>query len=85
MLPTQTQNPPVSGRPISKRAVATFRALCCNGWPAKVFIPALLDALHDVIPSSRNLFDWTDNDGLPNDPKLIEAIEQALPGIVPWD
>jgi hypothetical protein len=53
----------MSGRHISKRAVATVHALCCSGWPAKVFVPALLDALHDVIPSSRNLFDWTDNDG----------------------
>jgi DNA-binding CsgD family transcriptional regulator len=33
------------------------------GLPGEVFIPALLEALHGIIPSARNLFDWTDDDG----------------------
>ncbi|OYV02364.1 MAG: hypothetical protein CFE45_00640 [Burkholderiales bacterium PBB5] len=28
-----------------------------------MFIPALLDALHGLVPSARNLFDWTDAEG----------------------
>lgn len=28
-----------------------------------MLIPALLEALHGVIPSARNLFDWTDDEG----------------------
>jgi len=43
--------------------MAAVHALCSSGWPPEVFIPALLEALHEVIPSLRNLFDWTDNDG----------------------
>lgn len=48
---------------IPKRAIAAIYALCSSGWPAEVFVPALLEALHSVIPSSRNLFDWTDDEG----------------------
>ena len=33
------------------------------GLPAEIFIPALLEALHGIIPSDRNLFDWTDSEG----------------------
>lgn len=44
-------------------AAATIRALCGLGLPGEQLIPALLEALHRVIPSSRNLFDWTDANG----------------------
>lgn len=43
--------------------MTAIHALCGSGWPGEVFIPSLLEALHGVIPSSRNLFDWTDNEG----------------------
>jgi DNA-binding CsgD family transcriptional regulator len=48
-----------------KRAadLARLRTLASMGLTAEVFIPALLEALHDIIPSDRNLFDWTDADG----------------------
>ena len=42
------------------KAVGALRALCRLGLPAEQFMPALLEALHDVVPSHRNLFDWTD-------------------------
>ena len=45
------------------RELAAVRSLCALGLPAEQLIPALLEALHRVIPSSRNLFDWTDGDG----------------------
>lgn len=48
---------------VPKRAIATIHALCATGWPAEVFVPALLEALHGIIPSARNLFDWTDDAG----------------------
>jgi DNA-binding CsgD family transcriptional regulator len=44
-------------------AIASIRSLCSLGLPGEQFIPALLEALHRVIPSSRNLFDWTDAQG----------------------
>jgi len=43
--------------------IAQIRALCSLGLPAELLIPALLEALHRVIPSARNLFDWTDAQG----------------------
>ncbi|WP_171165135.1 helix-turn-helix transcriptional regulator [Usitatibacter palustris] len=43
--------------------VASVRALCALGLPGEQLIPALLEALHRAIPSSRNLFDWTDEQG----------------------
>jgi DNA-binding CsgD family transcriptional regulator len=46
-----------------KRALNSLHALCRAGWRVEVFIPALLEALHGVIPSARNLFDWTDESG----------------------
>lgn len=46
-----------------KRALNALHALCRAGWRVEVFIPALLEALHGVIPSARNLFDWTDEAG----------------------
>lgn len=45
------------------KAKATVRALCSLGLPGEQLIPALLEALHGIIPSSRNLFDWTDAEG----------------------
>jgi DNA-binding NarL/FixJ family response regulator len=40
-----------------------LQALCHAALPADALVPALLEALHGVVPSSRNLFDWTDDDG----------------------
>jgi DNA-binding CsgD family transcriptional regulator len=45
------------------QGVASIRALCSLGLPGEQLIPALLETLHRVIPSSRNLFDWTDAKG----------------------
>ena len=44
-------------------AIAGIRSLCSLGLPGEQLIPALLEALHRVVPSSRNLFDWTDPHG----------------------
>ncbi|HRE14989.1 MAG TPA: helix-turn-helix transcriptional regulator [Usitatibacteraceae bacterium] len=52
------------GTPVKQAAnLAAIRALCGLGLPGEQLIPALLEALHRAIPSSRNLFDWTDEDG----------------------
>lgn len=45
------------------RATAALRALCGLGLSADLLVPALLEALHSVVPSHRNLFDWTDDEG----------------------
>jgi DNA-binding CsgD family transcriptional regulator len=45
------------------RAIASVRELCSLGLPGELFVPALLEAMHAVIPSSRNLFDWIDSGG----------------------
>ncbi|MBH9576218.1 LuxR C-terminal-related transcriptional regulator [Inhella proteolytica] len=42
---------------------ARIQGLLGLGLAPQVFIPALLETLHGLIPSSRNLFDWTDRDG----------------------
>ena len=44
-------------------ALAMLRALCQQGLHADALVPAVLEALHALVPSSRNLFDWTDNQG----------------------
>lgn len=44
-------------------ALSGLHALCRAGLPPDTLVPALLEALHGVVPSSRNLFDWTDDDG----------------------
>jgi len=51
--------------PFMKRSadLARLRSLAAMGLPGEMFIPALLEALHDIIPSDRNLFDWTDSAG----------------------
>ncbi|MBQ0942284.1 helix-turn-helix transcriptional regulator [Ideonella sp. 4Y16] len=43
--------------------VSQIRSLAAAGLPPEGFISAVLEALHGVIPSYRNLFDWTDPDG----------------------
>jgi DNA-binding CsgD family transcriptional regulator len=44
-------------------AVAYVRELCLLGLACELLVPALLQALHRVIPSACNLFDWVDADG----------------------
>lgn len=44
-------------------ALSALRALCQSGLPADVLVPAVLEALHGLVPSARNLFDWTDDQG----------------------
>ncbi len=43
--------------------MARLRALASMGLTPQAFIPALLELLHELIPSDRNLFDWTDTRG----------------------
>jgi DNA-binding CsgD family transcriptional regulator len=43
--------------------LAALRALCQAGLPSEAFVPAALEALHGIVPSYRNLFDWTDDAG----------------------
>jgi DNA-binding CsgD family transcriptional regulator len=45
------------------QALSAVRALCGLGLHAEVLVPAVLEALHHVVPSYRNLFDWTDEQG----------------------
>jgi len=45
------------------QAIASVRDLCSLGLSSELFVPALLEAMHGVIPSSRNLFDWIDTEG----------------------
>ena len=40
-----------------------LRGLCELGLHAEVLVPAVLEALHQVVPSSRNLYNWTDEQG----------------------
>ena len=44
-------------------ATAYIRELCSLGLAGELLIPALLEAMHRVIPSARNLFDWVNGDG----------------------
>jgi DNA-binding CsgD family transcriptional regulator len=43
--------------------IANIRSLCALGLPSEQLIPAILEALHEIIPSACNLFDWTDTRG----------------------
>jgi DNA-binding CsgD family transcriptional regulator len=43
--------------------IAGIRSLCALGLPSEQLIPAILEALHAIIPSACNLFDWTDARG----------------------
>lgn len=45
------------------RAQVALQGLCGLGLHPEVLVPAFLEALHGVVPSSRNLFDWTDEQG----------------------
>ena len=47
----------------SSRSIAALHALCELKLHAEVLVPAVLEALHQVVPSYRNLFDWTDAQG----------------------
>lgn len=56
--------PPFSMPPMkSSRALADLRDLCQQGLPPEVLVPAFLEALHGLVSSYRNLFDWTDAQG----------------------
>lgn len=44
-------------------ALAALRDLCGLGLHPEVLVPAVLEGLHAVVPSCRNLFDWTDERG----------------------
>ena len=46
-----------------KKPLGSLHALCGLRLPAQTFVPALLEALHPLIPSRRNLFDWADEHG----------------------
>ena len=45
------------------RAIAALHMLCALHLHPEVLVPALLEALHALVPSQRNLFDWTDAQG----------------------
>lgn len=45
------------------RSIAALAALCELKLHPEVLVPAFLEALHEVVPSYRNLFDWTDDRG----------------------
>ena len=47
----------------STRAVAALQSLCGLNLHPELLVPAVLEALHALVPSSRNLFDWTDAQG----------------------
>lgn len=44
-------------------ALHALQALCQQGLAADALVPAVLEALHGLVPSCRNLFDWTDAQG----------------------
>ena len=54
-----TLRPPMT----AARSIAALQALCGLKLHAQVLVPAVLEALHEVVPSYRNLFDWTDDQG----------------------
>ncbi|MBB2487754.1 hypothetical protein H5407_21160 [Mitsuaria sp. WAJ17] len=58
-----TMTPMLRSHNVSKRRLAQLPALLGAGLAPGDFIPALLEALHEVIPSARNLFDHTDAQG----------------------
>lgn len=63
-LPTAMSRHPhgLSSTPY-QRARAALQALCALRLHPEVLVPAVLEALHAVVPSDRNLFDWTDAQG----------------------
>jgi len=44
-------------------AIAHIRQLCSLGLAGQVIMPALLQALHSIVPSHANVFTWTDENG----------------------
>lgn len=46
-----------------KRRAAAVHLLCSMELHTEAFVAALLDVMHRVIPSRRNLFDWADDQG----------------------
>ncbi len=44
-------------------AIAYIRELCSLGLAGELLIPSVLEAMHRVIPSARNLFDWVNAEG----------------------
>jgi DNA-binding CsgD family transcriptional regulator len=69
------------------RALSHIRQLCCLGVESHSVIPAVMQALHELIPSSHNLFIWTDENGKAVDryceiylPQIQEAYSQNLVG-----
>ena len=67
--------------------MASLRALSALGLPAELFIPAALEMMHGIIPSLRNLFDWTDAQGDliryyfegPIDPRIAAHYFEGVP------
>lgn len=49
--------------PRARRTLQALQALCGLGLHPEVLVPSFLEALHALVPSSRNLFDWTDEQG----------------------
>lgn len=47
----------------SKKPAALLQSLCALDLGEQAFIVALLEALHEIVPSDRNLFDWSDEHG----------------------
>jgi DNA-binding CsgD family transcriptional regulator len=69
------------------RALSHIRQLCCLGVESHSVIPAVTQALHELIPSSHNLFIWTDANGNVVDrycevymPAVLEAASQNYAG-----
>lgn len=60
------------------RSVARFKQLCCLGLPGQIAMPALLGALHDVVPSYANIFFWSDAQGRV-DNALFENLDEVQP------
>jgi DNA-binding CsgD family transcriptional regulator len=46
-----------------RNAIAAFQALCGLGLGAQALLPAALEALHSVLPSCCNRFDWAEERG----------------------
>jgi DNA-binding CsgD family transcriptional regulator len=47
----------------SKRPITIVQSLCALELGAEAFVVALMEALHEIVPSDRNLFDWSDDQG----------------------
>lgn len=69
------------------KALSHIRQICSLGVDSHTVMPALIQALHQLIPSSNNLFIWTDREGHPVTrycelylPEVVEAMAQSLSG-----